>query len=448
MSTIFVIDDDRALCRSLKIQLEGMGHEVWYAVRASDGIAELSNRQPDMVLLDLNLPDRNGIDVLEDLQGKYPDLPVVMITGQQDTKSTIQAMRSGAFDYVRKPFEIDDIVLLLEKLQHFNTSKKTKISEVTIDETADTSHEIIGNDKKIIEVLKQIGLLSKSGVTVLIEGESGTGKELVARAIHEATDSGEPFVAINCSAVVPTLLESELFGHEKGAFTGAVARKIGKLEQACNGTIFFDEISDMPIDLQAKMLRILQEREFVRVGNVQSISFHARVITSTNRDLRTLVEEGKFREDLYFRVAVSRITLPSLRERRGDIPLLVRHLVSRISCRLHREISGVEDHAMRRLQNYDWPGNVRELENVLTRAIALARGKVLMAGDLEISFDGAATKSLSDSDITPLRQVEKEYIEKALIVTDWNITRTAKALQISPTTLRKKITDFGLQKPI
>ena len=456
MSSIFIIDDDRALCRSLQIQLEAQGHEAKVAHTASDGLAALAEWTPDLLLLDLKLPDRSGLDVLHRLQEEHHASPVVMITGQQDMKATIEAMRSGAFDYVRKPFELDDVFLAIEKVERFKAIRDQKQSRVLLEPDSDDGdfgrtqgpYEIVGADKEIVEVVKQIGLLSMSRVTVLIEGESGTGKELVARALHESTTPGKPFVAINCSALVPTLAESELFGHEKGAFTGADARKIGKLEFADEGTVFFDEIGDMSLDIQAKILRVIQEQVFERVGGLEGIPFKARVIAATNLDLEAMIGEGRFRQDLFYRLAVSRIALPPLSRRRRDIPLLVRHLMARIGRRLHRRIEAIEEEAMRRLTSYDWPGNVRELENVLTRAVALARGAVLTADELEFSLGTAKSKAPAVSEIVSLEQAEKEHIEKALLASDWNITRTAKLLRISPTTLRKKIADYDLRKPL
>ncbi len=447
MSSILIIDDDKALCRSLEIQLKTQGHEVRYANTASDGLAALTEWTPDLILLDLKLPDLSGIEVLHQLQETHPELLIAMITGHQDMKATIEAMRSGAFDYLRKPFEIDDVLLVLEKAERFKAVRESRVSTVTMEPVSDTPYEIIGADKKIVEVIKQIGLLSRSSVTVLIEGETGTGKELVARNLHASTSPGNPFVAINCSGVVPTLLESELFGHEKGAFTGAGTRKVGKLEFADEGTAFFDEIGDMPLDLQAKILRVLQEREFERVGGLESIPFVARAIAATNHDLEALIKDGKFRQDLYYRISVSRITLPPLRDRRGDIPLLIQHLMNRICHKLHRQVLAIEEEAMRRLQSYDWPGNIRELENVLTRAVALARDTVLSVDDLEFSLGTGRDKAPSATEIVPLERAEKEHVEKALIATGWNITRTARILQISPTTLRKKIADYDLHKP-
>jgi two-component system response regulator AtoC len=447
MSYILIIDDDTALCKSLEIQLKIRGHTVRWANTASDGLAAVSANTPDLIFLDLRLPDRRGSEVLRTLQDERVEAPVVMITGVQDMNATIEAMRLGAFDYIRKPFEFQDVLLTIEKAEQSRSRRMVKFPKLTEESPTDYTSEIIGADKKIIEVIKQIGLLSRSQVTVLIEGESGTGKELVARALHVAATPDRPFVAINCSAVVPTLPESELFGYEKGAFTGADSRKIGKLEYAQDGTVFFDEIADMSLDLQAKILRALQEREFERVGGLQSIPYRARTIAASNRNLQHLVKVGKFREDLYFRLAVSQIKLPPLRERRADIPLLVQHLMEKIGSQIHRTVKGIEEEAMVRLLEYDWPGNVRELENVLTRAIALARGHVLTSDDLLLSLGGDREKPPAAAEILPLEKVEREYIEKALSVTGWNISRTARMLNISPTTLRKKIKDYKLQSP-
>lgn len=440
MSNILIIDDDQALCRSLEIQLTGQGHQVKYANSASAGLEALGEWSPDLIFLDLMLPDGSGLEVLGKIQG---DAPIVMITAQQDTRATIEAMRAGAFDYIRKPFDIDDVLLVIEKAKRVIGESRSN-SRVMMDPVGEVApYEIVGVDRKIVEVVKQIGLLSMSRVTVLVEGESGTGKELVARALHEAANPDKPFIAINCSAVVPTLLESELFGHEKGAFTGAETKKTGKLEYAEDGTVFFDEIGDMPLDLQAKVLRVVQEREFERVGGLENIPFRARVVAATNRNLETLTKEGKFRQDLYYRLAVSRIVLPTLRERSGDIPLLVRHLIDRIGRKLHRRVEAVETEAMRRLQTYQWPGNIRELENVLTRAIALTRTDVISADELEFSL--GADPPPASSEVAPLKDAEKEHIKYALTANGWNITHTAKALCISPTTLRKKITDYRLK---
>jgi len=445
MSSVLIIDDDSALCRSLEIQLGEHGHRVRWATDGASGLAALSKETPDLLLLDLGLPDQSGIEVLHKLRQTHPDLPVAMITGQQDMKATIEAMRSGAFDYVRKPFDMDDMILMIEKAIRFRTVHREKPQKIAVKVVSDEPDEIVGADKKIVAVVKQIGLLSRSRIPVLIEGESGTGKELVARALHESSTPNEPFVAINCSAVVPTLLVSELFGHEKGAFTGAAARKIGKFEHAGQGTVFLDEIGDMALDLQAKLLRVLEQQEFERVGGLQKIPFNARVIAATNRHLETCVGKGEFRQDLFYRLAVSRLVLPPLRERLGDIPLLVNHLITRAARKLHRHVAGIEEQAMRYLETCDWPGNVRELQNVLTRAVALARGPVITTDDLEFTFAKEPAPQIEE--IASLEEAERRHIRKALLSTGWNITHTARILRLSPTTLRKKIADLGLRKP-
>ncbi|NQU39555.1 MAG: sigma-54-dependent Fis family transcriptional regulator [Lentisphaerae bacterium] len=445
ISRLLVIDDDAALCRSLQLQLETKGCTTAVAGTAEAGLLEVDAETPDLVLLDINLPDESGLSVLQKISERDQSVPVVMVTARQDMHTTITAMRSGAFDYIRKPFDIDDVLLVIEKLER-RQAPDVRFPPATDAMSGDAGpREIIGSDAKMLDVLKQIGLLSRSRVGVMIKGESGTGKELVARALHEATCSGAPFVAVNCSAVVPTLLESELFGHERGAFTGADRQKVGKLEHAGAGTLFFDEIGDMDLDLQAKLLRVLQEREFERVGGLQPIAFQARVVCATHRDLSQMVASGEFREDLLYRIAVSELMVPPLRERRGDIRLLVRHFLGKLGMQLHKRVESIDESAMLRLEQYDWPGNVRELENVLARATALARSSTLMLDDIGFASGNGVGSTEADEPIRPLAEAEMLHIEKALLSTGWNITQTAQLLQISPTTLRKKIADSNLQ---
>jgi len=450
MSTILIIDDDRALCRSLELHLEREGHEVETAFCAAEGLDMVKETRPEIVFCDLSLPDGDGLSLLTAIRTHIPRSVVIMITGVQDTKATIEAVRRGAFDYIRKPLDLDTVLLALEKARRHLERPVEKAVALSA-EVVDRAREIIGAHPQIVSVLKEIAHLSRNRVPVLIEGESGTGKELVARTLHEATSPGEPFVAVNCSAVVPTLLESELFGHEKGAFTGAESRKIGKLERAGKGTIFFDEIGDMALDLQAKLLRALQEREFERVGGSETLKLEARVVAATNRDLDSLVKEGAFREDLAYRLAVSRIRIPPLRERKSDIPLLVRHILPRISREVHKPVEAVSESALRVLSTYRWPGNVRELENVLTRAVLLSHETVLSREAVEAAMgspppEGGREEREPPKKVRSLREAEKECVEAALASTGWNITRAAKILQISPTTLRKKIHDHGLER--
>ena len=439
MSRILVIDDDRALCRSLQIQLGGEGHHVEMAHTGSAGLESAAHCDPEFIFLDLMLPDCSGLDILPKLAALRTDLPIVMITGAEDMHATIEAMKLGAFDYVRKPLGRDDVLLMIEKAQR---ARARPLAADFAPDEADHVHarEIVGRDPKILALLKQVGLLARGDVTILIEGESGTGKELVARALHEATCPGQPFMAINCSAIVGTLPETELFGHERGAFTGADRRKIGKLEHAREGTLFLDEIGDLALEMQAKLLRVLQEREFERVGGLESLPFRARVVAATNRDLEAMIATGDFREDLFYRLAVSRLTVPPLRERRGDIPLIAEHLIKRMAGRIHRRAANIDPQGLEMLMRYGWPGNVRELENVLTRALALAPGGTLTAEDLAFS-----PRPAPETEIVSLHAAEREHIHRALISTDWNITQTARLLGISPTTLRKKIADYELK---
>jgi two-component system, NtrC family, response regulator AtoC len=443
---ILVIDDDVALCRSLKLQLEGEGHGVDYVHRGAEGLEQLQSLKPDLLFLDLNLPDAYGLDILRTLQERKSESVVIMITGVQDAKATIAAIRSGAFDYIRKPLDLDAILLSLEKASRHIKSRLSKpSSEIPFSETS--PHEIVGADPKVIEILKQIALLSENNVSILVTGESGTGKELVARTLHDASAPEHPFVAVNCSAIVATLLESELFGHEKGAYTGADTARVGKIELAGEGILFLDEIGDMSPDLQAKLLRVLQEREFERVGGAKLIPFMGRIVAATNRDLPAMVAEGAFREDLYYRLAVSTIQVPALRERRSDIPSLAEHILSKLNRELHKELREIEEGAVRRLQAYDWPGNVRELVNVLTRAALLARGTLITKEVLLASLGQGQPQPKAADAIQTLRDAEKEHVEKSLLAKGWNIMRTAEQLGVSRVTLRKKIEDYQLKKP-
>ena len=445
MSEILIIDDDTSLCRSLQIQLKRQGHSVQLAHSGAEGAERAGSADFDLILLDLGLPDEAGLDVLRTLVAERPDRPVAVVTARQDMTATVTAMRDGAFDYVRKPFELVDILLVLRKAERFRVKADRGSTAIPSGSTA-SPHEIVGSSKSIVEIVKQIGLLARTQVTVLIEGESGTGKELVARALHDAGAQGKPFVAVNCSAVVPALFESELFGHDRGAFTGADVRHIGRLEQAGDGTLFLDEIGDMPPGLQVKLLRVLQERSFERVGGSESIAFRARVVAASNRDLSAMVGEGTFRADLYFRLAVSPVRVPSLRQRRADIPAIAKHILARQSRELHSNVTSLDAAALRLLTEYDWPGNVRELENALTRAIALARGATLDTDDFLFLIPSLPSVPPPDPEQPgPLWEAEKRAIVRALTSSAWNVTQAAGLLEISRTTLRKKIRDYGIR---
>lgn len=437
---IQIIDDDRALCRSLQLQLQRAGHEARCSCGAGDGLAEVGRWRPEAVLLDLNLPDGHGLEVLPSLV--EASVPVVIMTGDPANQAAVDAMRAGAFDYLRKPFDLHELFRVLARI---SGQGKAPTPEGGPAEPIRLPGEMVGHDPKIIELHKQLGLLARSRIPVLIQGESGTGKELAARILHGARTPEGPFVAVNCSAVVPTLVESEFFGYEKGAFTGADQRKIGKVDHAGGGTLFFDEIGEMPLHLQAKFLRVLQELEFVRVGGLQPIQVRARFLAATNRNLPDEVRAGRFREDLYYRLSVVTLTLPPLRERRGDIPALAQSLLGRIAGRLGRSVTGLADDALALLAAQEWEGNVRELENVLTRTLALSASSTLTAEDLRAHLPRPGHRTPEPPPSLTLADAERAHITRVLALQDWNITQTARALDISPTTLRKKIEDYGLR---
>ncbi len=444
MIKILIIDDDQALARSLEIQLGAEQHQVAVAHNVAAGMTALEKMSPDLVLLDLNLPDEHGLQALPAILAARPGVTVVIMTGNTENHEAVAAMRDGAFDYLRKPLDLDDLLQMADRVAVLKEQKsRTSNEEVLIPKVFPL--EMIGSDKKIIDIHKQIGLLARSRVTVLVQGESGTGKELVARILHEASSPEHPFVAINCSAFVSTLLESELFGYEKGAFTGADETREGKLEFAGKGTVFLDEIGDMSLDLQSKLLRVLQEDEFVRVGGLRTRKLQARVMAATHCNLEEMVEKGTFRQDLFYRLNVVTIEVPPLRERRRDIDQLAEYLLARIAAKMGCPALRLSPAARKKLRSGSWPGNVRELENTLTRAMVMTDGSEITAEDLEIQ-EGAKSGQASRPLTGTLAATEKMYISQVLAQHNWNITHTAHTLDISPTTLRKKITDYRLKR--
>lgn len=444
---ILIIDDEPSQLELLDIFLTGKGYAVKCADSAKTGLELNALFRPHAIILDIHLPDANGLAVLEELKKKSPKTNTIMITAYHDMETTVKAMKLGACEYITKPIDVDELETALSRALRLSESKE--IEAPLWEQTCRQTGSIIGKSRAMKEIFKSIGMLSENRVTVLIEGETGTGKELIAKAIHSFSPSrAEPFLAINCSAIVDTLMESELFGHEKGAFTGALTAKKGKFELAGSGMIFLDEIGEIPIELQAKLLRVLQEREFQRVGGEKTLKSHARVVAATNRDLWKMAEEGGFREDLYYRLSIARVHVPPLRERKDDIGPLVDHLLRRINHELGKNIRRVEQKAMVRMKEYRWPGNVRQLENVLTRAAIYTPGEVIL--------DDTITNFLNDATFPAeqhtqpalsLREVEKEHIAKMLNHTNWHITKTAAMLGISRPTLRLKIKEYEIIKP-
>ncbi|HOF06275.1 MAG TPA: sigma-54 dependent transcriptional regulator [Syntrophales bacterium] len=454
MAKILVIDDDSSIAESLELYLTEEGYTVYTAATGTEGLNAYVKHNPDLVILDIRLPDIDGFTVLEDLRDEDENVKVVMITAYHDMDSTIKAMKGGAFDYIHKPINVEELDMAIKKALKTLEMEK-KISGLLNEPSRSFKvGDIIGKTKEMKEIFKTIGVVSQSRTTVLIQGESGTGKELIAKVIHNNTSPEEPYIAVNCSAIVETLLESELFGHEKGSFTGAITRKLGKFELARYGTVFLDEISEMSLNLQAKLLRVLQEMDFERVGGKDSIKVNARIITATNKDLKQMVKEGKFRDDLYYRLNIVSIRIPPLRERREDIPVLVDYLLTKINRELHKKVIGVSDEMMDIFMKYRWPGNVRELENLLTRAVVVAKSQVLTRGDFpDLSEDAFAAAESKPVDFTEtgsgrpltLEEVEEQYIRKVI---KENNHRTkgelCDILGISRPTFERKLEKFGI----
>ncbi len=441
MTDILIIDDDKMFCRSLQLQLETHGFKSTTRHTGEDGFKSLLEENPTIVFLDYHLPDITGLDFLKKAKERKIKNPIVLVTGREDMDIVIEAMKLNAFDYLRKPIELEDILILIEKAKLKEREKKEVVESV--EKTSTNEYAIIGKSKGITETLKQIGLVSVNRVPVLIVGESGTGKELVARAIHRAMDPSKPFVPINASAIPSTLIEAELFGAEKGSYTGADRTRIGKLEQAGDGVVFLDEISEIPSEFQVKLLRVLQEKEFERIGGHKRIPLKARIIAASNKDLKKLVKEGKFREDLYYRLSVAEIHIPPLRERIEDIPVLVNYFLNKHKNLRLYPIKGITSRALKLLESYNFPGNVRQLENIIIRAIINCKIDYIDESDIRKELNVSAT---IPEKIMPLKEVEKNYIKFVLNYTDWNITRTSKILEIAPNTLRKKIADYNLKK--
>ncbi len=458
MAKILVIDDDESICETLEMYLTEEGYEVVTANTGTSGLNRYVEGPTDVVILDIRLPDIDGFTVLEDLREENENVKVIMITAHHDMDSTIKAMKGGAFDYIHKPVNVDELDVAIKKALKTNEMEK-KIDGLLMEPSRRFKvGDIIGAGRLMREIFKIIGVVSQSKTTVMIQGESGTGKELIARVIHNNTSPDEPYIAINCSAIVETLLESELFGHEKGSFTGAFTRKLGKFELARQGTVFLDEISEMSLNLQAKLLRILQEMEFERVGGKDRVPVHARVIAATNRDLKMLVDEGKFREDLYYRLNIVSIRLPALRERREDIVPLVDYLLAKINVDLHKRIVGVSEEMMDVFMKYDWPGNVRELENLLVRAAVVAKGQVLGKGDfpelLEDEKTGAGPVEKTEKVKLPYRnssgrimtldELEEDQIRRILADGGRNKGEICESLGISRPTFERKLEKYGI----
>ena len=450
--TILIADDDPVIRRNLRVLMESEGYQVVEAADGMEAAKALDDPSITLVLLDLKMPRCTGLDVLRDHQDRLEDTPVIIITALGGSSAAIEAMKLGAYDYITKPFDLDDVLFTVRRALEQTTLVAQVRALTSHDDQADSSQdELIGQSAAMLAVFKTIGKVAATHEPVLVLGESGTGKELVANAIHRNSDRAEkPFIKVNCAALSPMLLESEFFGHERGAFTGAVTRRIGRFEQANEGTLFLDEIGDLGLDLQAKLLRTLQSGQFERVGGEQTIQVDVRIIAATNHNLSALMAEHRFREDLYYRLNVVTVELPPLRSRRGDIPSLAEHIIRTLAKKYNWPQLAISPEAVQHLSLQSWPGNVRELQNVLARAAILARGRLIQPADLKaggLPSSGSVQSPPSESAFhlkEILAETERRVIQEALNHTAWNRTQAAHLLGISRRQLFDKIREYGL----
>ncbi|KAB2924339.1 MAG: sigma-54-dependent Fis family transcriptional regulator [Bacteroidetes bacterium] len=442
--SILIVDDEQIVRESLTKWFLQDGYRVEAAENANDALKKMDKGPWDVVILDIKMPGMSGMELLKRLREIDRTSQVIMATAFASVETAVQALKDGAFDYVTKPIDPDHLSHLVTNaiqqraLEEQNTSLRQQINEIT------AANEIVGDSPQIKRVIDLSLTVAQTDTTVMIRGESGTGKELIARTIHANSERRYfPVITVNCGAVAETLLESELFGHERGAFTGAQYRRKGKFEMADGGTIFLDEIGTVSPKMQVELLRVIETKQFTRVGGNEQITSDFRVICATNRNLEAAIKDGSFREDLYYRLNVFSISIPPLRERRMDIPLLAHFFVKKYAAAMNKAVKEVSSDAMDLLVRYDWPGNVRELENVVERAMVLADPPSIRPADLPFQN---VTKREGPKDDT-LAAVERQHIETVLGLTHWNITRSAEILDIDRVTLYNKIAKYGLKKP-
>ena len=445
MSRILVVDDEEGIRRSLAGILSDEGFDTTPARDGEEALASIASEGlPDLVLLDIAMPGRDGVEILVELRERWPALPVVMMSGHGTVETAVRTTKLGAYDFIEKPLSIDKVLLTIQHA--LEQSRLTRENRALRAQTL-RAHEIIGESPEIVDLVKQIDVAAPSNGWVLITGENGTGKELVARQIHARSRRADaPFVEVNCAAIPEELIESELFGHEKGAFTGAVAQKVGKFEFAHGGTIFLDEVADMSVMTQAKVLRILQEQRFSRVGGTEMLDVDVRVIAATNKDLELEIAQGRFREDLYYRLNVIPFRVPALRERPGDVPMLAREFMGEFCAEAGVKPKKLTARAMRELQSHSWPGNVRELRNLMERLVIMTAGPSIDLPDLPESVrTGSGAGSEAPSLEEARRAFERDYLTARLAAHGWNISRTAEAIGIARESLSRKIKSYGIE---
>jgi two-component system, NtrC family, response regulator AtoC len=463
---ILVVDDEPNLRRVLRAQLERDGYDVHTAEDGEQALALLHEHHIDLVITDLRMPKLDGMELLRRITALEDAMPVVMITAHGTVDTAVEALKMGAFDYITKPFDQEDVRTIVRKAVRTQDLSATEASRPSLVGGLEAGrYGIIGQSPSLLDLYAVLDRVADTPTTVLVSGESGTGKELVARALHEnSSRHDKPFIKVNCAAIPRDLMESELFGYERGAFTGAVGSKPGRFELASGGTLFLDEIGSIPVEMQVKLLRALQESEFERVGGVKTIRVDVRLVAATNTDLKKEIAAGGFREDLYYRLNVVPMRLPPLRERREDIPLLVSHFVRKFDARLRKNVTGIEPEALSVLLEHPWPGNIRELENVIERAVLFCDGDALRPADLpselhrtpEPPLAAPATKApapasqptdgLKEQVKAAMSRLERELIVKALEQTGSNVTHAARLLKISRKGLQLKMKELGLRE--
>ncbi len=449
--SILIVDDEKAIRTSLQGVLEDEGYGVATVGTGSEALPRLVEDPPDLILLDIWMPEMDGLEVLAEIKRFRPEQAVVMISGHGTIETAVKATKLGAYDFIEKPLSLEKTLLAVSRaLEHSRLERENR----ELKQQVERKYQIVGDSPAIRELRRQITLAAPTNGRVLIYGENGSGKELVARAIHALSSRREsPFVEVNCAAIPEQLIESELFGHEKGAFTGALARRKGKFEVADEGTLFLDEIGDMSLKTQAKVLRVLEEQAFERVGGKETIKVDVRVIAASNQNLHELIREGRFRDDLFYRLSVIPVEVPSLRERKDDIPLLVQHFIALFSAEYGKRPKTVSKRAMAYFFAYDWPGNVRELRNMVERLVIMAPGDIIEPEDLPPPLRPKEVAPLEETEkgksLREVRQAfEREYILAELRANDWHMTRTAESLGIERSHLYRKLKAYGITPPL
>jgi two-component system nitrogen regulation response regulator NtrX len=443
---ILIVDDEEGIRESLSGILEDEGYDILTADSGEEAVRMLRETSPDLIFLDIWLTGMDGIKTLQEIKAMKPDVPVIMISGHGSIELAVKATQTGAYDFLEKPLSLERVLLVSKRAIEKRTLERENI---VLKENLTRKWKLVGESQKISELREQMEMAARSNSRVLIFGESGTGKEVAARLMHEKSPrAGKPFIEVNCAAIPQELIESELFGHEKGSFTGAFEKKNGKFELADGGTLFLDEIGDMSLQTQAKVLRVIETQEFQRVGGNKNINVDVRIIAATNKDLREEVKKSSFREDLFFRLNVIPLFIPPLRERKEDIPLLVEYFLGSLASEYGKPPRKILPEALKYLQSYGWPGNVRELKNVIERLVIMTPSNIIDARNLFIPVEHEGSGYFQYKTLKDARDAfEKDYITKKLEENNWNISRTAEILDVERSNLHRKIKTYEIKVP-